>query len=124
MAILLASFRVTSAHAVNICRRQKAEVSQTSGEGQTTGLRLCSCNLHNKRDSCTYLEVFTFKVPDIEPTDSAKTLNKTGSAPFNGISEACRARAGSKDDRDALLKVQTDVNTDVSSFPLASSTVI
>lgn len=63
-------------------------------------------------------------MPDIEPTDSAKTLNKTRPAPFNGISEACRARAGSEDERDALLKVQTDVITDVSSFPLASSTAI
>lgn len=62
-------------------------------------------------------------MPDIEPTDSAKTLNKTRSAPFNGISEACRTRAGSKDERDA--KVQTDVIlTDASARPFALSTVI
>lgn len=66
-------------------------------------LRLRSCNLHKKWDSWTDLEGFSIKVPDIEPTDSAKTLNKTRPAPFNGISEACRARAGSEDERDALL---------------------
>lgn len=61
---------------------------------------------------------------DIGPTDSAKTLNKTRSAPFNGISEACRARAGSKDERDDPVNVQTDVITDASSSPFASSIVI
>lgn len=34
-----------------------------------------------KKNYCTYLEGFTIKVPDIEPTDSAKMLNKTRSAP-------------------------------------------
>lgn len=64
-------------------------------------------------------------MPDIEPTDSAKMLNKTRSAPFNGISEACRARAGSKDERDAPVKVHTDVIlTDASSCPFALSIVI
>ena len=42
---------------------------------------------------------------DIEPTDSAKTLNSTRSAPFIGVSKACRARAGSKDERDAPVLV-------------------
>lgn len=77
-----------------------------------------------KKNSCIYLEGFTIKVPDIETTDSAETLNKTRSAPFNGISEACRDRARSKDERDAPVKVQTDVITDASSCPFASSTVI
>lgn len=77
-----------------------------------------------KKNSCTYLEGVTIKVPDIETTDSAETLNKTRSAPFNGISEACRDRARSKDERDAPVKVQTDVITDASSCPFASSTVI
>lgn len=58
----------------------------------------------------------------MEPPDSAKKLNKAGCAPFNGISEACRAHAGSKDKRDAPAKAQTDVITDASSCPL--STVI
>lgn len=60
----------------------------------------------------------------MEATDSAKKLNKAGSVPFNGISEACRAHAGSKDKRDAPVKAQTDVITDASSCPFASSTVI
>lgn len=63
-------------------------------------------------------------MPGIEPTDSAKMLNKTRSAPFNGISEACGARAASKEKRDAPVKVQTEAITDASSCPFASSTVI
>lgn len=47
-------------------------------------------------NSCIYLECFTIKVLDKEPTDSAKKLNKSGSAPLNGISEACRAHVGFK----------------------------
>lgn len=61
---------------------------------------------------------------DKEPTDSAKKLNKSRSAPLNGISEACRAHAGSKDKRDAPAKTQTDVIADASSCPFALSTVI
>lgn len=49
-AILLVSLLVISALAFNICGKQKAKVSQPSGEGQTTSLRLCSCNLHKKKE--------------------------------------------------------------------------
>lgn len=126
MAILTVNFFI-SAHAFNICGRQRAEFSQTSGRGHTTSLRLLlqfALGRGGKKNSCIYLECFTIKVPDMEATDSAKKLNKAGSVPFNGISEACRAHAGSKDKRDAPVKAQTDVITDASSCPFASSTVI